>query len=109
MLVENIDRIPVPGEGLSWNCQDYVIEIWEMMYNNDMINQEIYDGGRVNMMPYYGPDFGGERDSNGDEVEDDGDDDDDRQDGDGEDYEYRDDGHEGGQALSAEFVIDSSE
>lgn len=108
-LVENITYIPVPGESHYWNCQDYVIEIWEMMYTNGMIDMETYDRGKVNMRPYYGPDAGGKQDSNVDEVEDDGanDDGDGEQDGDEEDH--RNDGYEGRQALSAEFVIDSSE
>ncbi|KAI1193916.1 hypothetical protein F5X97DRAFT_338340 [Nemania serpens] len=97
-LVESIAGIPVPGEGASWNCQDYVIEIWEMMYIKGMIAPYTYGRGQAKMMPYYGPDCCEEQDSNSNEA-----------DNDDEDYGDRDDEDEKRQALSAEFVEDSSE
>ncbi len=65
-----------------------------MMSSDGMMDKETFEEGRAKMMPFFGPDFGGEQDSSSEDDEDGND---------------GDDGGEGGQALSAEFVIDSSE
>ncbi|KAK4034958.1 hypothetical protein C8A01DRAFT_48787 [Parachaetomium inaequale] len=37
-LVEHISVSQVPGEAQSWNRQDYVMEIWEIMQQTGMVN-----------------------------------------------------------------------
>jgi hypothetical protein len=97
ILVQQIGTISVPGEAESWNCQDYVIEIWEVMMESGMVDHQTWYNGKETMMAFYGQDFGG-----GDEE------------GEGE-YEYEDEDDQGqgaqgdGRVLSAEYVLDSSE
>lgn len=90
-MLTGIGQVPI-GEALSWNCQDYVMEIWDMLQASGMISEETWQVGRERMLPYYGPDFGGG--------------------GYGEDYDpdndYEDNYEEGDQrVLSQEFVYDS--
>ncbi|KXH55419.1 hypothetical protein CNYM01_14296 [Colletotrichum nymphaeae SA-01] len=90
-LFSQIPEIPVPGEGLSWNCQDYVIDIWDTAFACGAIDEGTWYAGKQEMLRYYGQDFG--------------------QDGEGgEDEEHEgDEGEEGqGGPLSEEFVFDSS-
>jgi hypothetical protein len=94
-LVEAVPYIPVPGEAQSWNCQDYVVEIWEQLLHHEVIDDESWKYGYQAMLPYYGPDFGSQQGSKyGEEDEDENDDDGDA----GE-----------GKILSEEFVLDSDE
>ncbi|KAG6056233.1 hypothetical protein E4U32_005832 [Claviceps aff. humidiphila group G2b] len=55
-LIEAVQEIPVPGETNSWNCQDYVLEIWELLLDG-------YD----RMLICYGQDFGGGQETDGTE------------------------------------------
>lgn len=59
--------IPVPGEGTEWNCQDYVMELWEALYQGGVVGLDEYENGRSYVMPFYGPDYGGGADD-GDEL-----------------------------------------
>lgn len=52
-LEQLIYGIQVPGEAASWNCQDYVLEIWEAMMECGMISSDTWQAGRDSMMPYY--------------------------------------------------------
>ncbi|KAK3175439.1 hypothetical protein K4F52_010269 [Lecanicillium sp. MT-2017a] len=90
-LVNNIYEMR-PGEALSWNCQDYVMEIWDMMCSVGMIEQSTWQYGRAAMMPYYGQDFGDDGDEEDDTYE-----------------EGHDEEQSGRRILSEEFVLDSSE
>lgn len=67
------------------------MDIWEMMYAMGMINQDTWEYGKVAMMVYYGPDFGGEPEDGGEDEEED-------EEGDSE-----------RRILSEEFIQDSSE
>ncbi|KAH8157313.1 hypothetical protein CIB48_g10930 [Xylaria polymorpha] len=58
-FIDAVGRIAVPGDALSWNCQDYVMDIWEMMWNMGMIDEGTWSTGKMSMMPYYGQDYGG--------------------------------------------------
>ncbi|KAM6508374.1 hypothetical protein FALCPG4_018241 [Fusarium falciforme] len=89
-LEEMVEQIPVPGEAASWNCQDYVMDIWEAMLGYGMIDQDTYNEGYNRMLPYYGQDFGGEEEEN-----------------EGMEYEESHEEQEG-EYKSAEFVEDSS-
>lgn len=60
VLESRIRDIRVPGEALSWNCQDYVMEIWDIVGEHEMVDRQTYEHGRQNMMPYYGQDYGGQ-------------------------------------------------
>lgn len=60
VLVERIQEIQVPGEGVSWNCQDYVMDIWDIVGEHGMVDHETYEQGRQSMLPYYGQDYGGQ-------------------------------------------------
>lgn len=95
-LANLVNQIQVPGEAASWNCQDYVIDIWGGMYNEGIITQDTYNSGMEAMTPYYGPDFGGEPDVEEEEeaVYD--------------DEEYEEEG-QGIQPRSEEFVYDSDD
>ncbi|GAP93169.1 putative protein kinase-like domain [Rosellinia necatrix] len=68
-FIDAIGRIAVPGEGLSWNCQDYVMDIWEMMLSMGMIDERTWSTGKRRMMPYYGPDYGGCENQDQEELE----------------------------------------
>ena len=95
-LVEQVPNIPVPGEAQSWNCQDYVLEIWDFMLQVGMIDQVTWTQGKEVLMPYFGQDFGGEAED--EEI------------GAGEEDEEEEADEEGQrQVLSEEFVYDSSE
>ncbi len=61
-LIEKIGMIQVPGEGDSWNCQDYVMDIWDVMRCFGMIDNDTWEVGKVRMMPDFGQDFGGSED-----------------------------------------------
>ncbi|KAH7108678.1 hypothetical protein B0J13DRAFT_165771 [Dactylonectria estremocensis] len=88
-----INGITVPGEAAMWNCQDYVLEIWDAVLGIGAIDEVIWGAGRDNMIPYYGPIQ--DNDNNEDEGED-------------EDEEGSDDGEgQTRQYQSAEFVYDS--
>lgn len=56
-MLEAIRQIPV-GEPVFWNCQDYVLEIWETLAEHGMISHETWEEGKNLMIPYYGQDFG---------------------------------------------------
>lgn len=58
-LVEITEAIQVPGESLHWNCQDYVLEIWDAMLYQGLIDVATHEQGRASMLAYYSPDFGG--------------------------------------------------
>lgn len=93
-LVHYISAIPVTDNAVLWNCQDYAIEIWDLMLTYQMIDEGTWTEGQETMLQYYGQDFGGQR-----EEEDEVDDDDDEE-----------QGLEGQRGhLSEEFVYDSSE
>ncbi|GJN70096.1 hypothetical protein PLICBS_004148 [Purpureocillium lilacinum] len=98
-MINQIRQITVPGEALSWNCQDYVIEIWDALLGAGIVSPETWQSGRAQMLQYYGQDFGG---SGGDES--------------GVSYGYggyegyEDDDQDGNQRIvSEEFVYDSDE
>ncbi|KAF5020566.1 hypothetical protein F66182_7398 [Fusarium sp. NRRL 66182] len=91
-LVTAIGEIQVPGEGLSWNCQDYVLEIWRVMLNYGMITHHTWQDGHNAMLPYYGQDFGEQNQDQEDERD--------------EEYEDSSEEHDG-EFPSAEFVYDS--
>lgn len=100
-LIQQIGTIQVPGEAASWNCQDYVMEIWDIMRFDGMIDDNTWYGGRENMLPYFGPDFGGA---------DGGADDDGGGEGGGEEEGNEGPEGRGGRGpLSEEFILDSSE
>ncbi|KAG7123534.1 hypothetical protein HYQ46_009814 [Verticillium longisporum] len=88
-LVQQIGMIQVPGEGLGWNCQDYVMDIWDALQAGQMIDELTWYEGREEMLPYYGQDFGGDADE--------------------ESEEYEEQEEQEGQVMSQEFVYDSSE
>lgn len=91
-LIRKVPTIPVPGEGESWNCQDYVVEIWELL--RGVIGEAAWNEGYQEMLSYYGQDFGDQGENEGGE----------------ENYEEDDDGTEGGgKILSQEFVYDSDD
>ncbi|OBS16508.1 hypothetical protein FPOA_12832 [Fusarium poae] len=54
-LAGHINGIQVPGESALWNCQDYVLEIWDLVLEVGAIDEYTRDGGRIALMPYYGP------------------------------------------------------
>ncbi|PHH88081.1 hypothetical protein CDD83_8029 [Cordyceps sp. RAO-2017] len=96
-LMAAIGSIPVPGEGLYWNCQDYTLDIWQSMLEQGMIDHETWYKGREDMMSYYGQDFGGQdADDSEDEVEDD-------------EEGVTQAGQERRRILSEEYVYDSDE
>ncbi|KAG6215061.1 hypothetical protein E4U34_005887 [Claviceps purpurea] len=71
-LIEAVEEIPVPGEADSWNCQDYVLEIWELLLDEGAINKDTWTEGYDPMLTCYGQDFGGGQDTYGtDESEED--------------------------------------
>jgi hypothetical protein len=45
-LLQQVNSMPVPGEGLYWNCQDYVIEIWDGFLAMRAISQKTYNKGK---------------------------------------------------------------
>lgn len=87
-IVGRVQGIRVPGEVAQWNCQDYVMEIWDIVGECGMVEQETYEQGRLKMLPYYGQDFGGQG-----EVE--------------EAYEEEEEEGKSLHVLSDEFVYDS--
>ncbi|CAI6050632.1 unnamed protein product [Clonostachys chloroleuca] len=82
-----ISDLPVPGEGASWNCQDYVMDIWDTVLSLGAIDEYEWTQGRNGMMTYYGPIQDDEEDYEEEDLEE-------------EDQEER-------QPLSAEFISDS--
>jgi hypothetical protein len=84
------------GEALDWNCQDYVLEIWDSLQISGVIDHASWEWGRSQMLPFYGQDFGNQGDDE-DDDEDDGEDDDGDEDEQGE-----------RQILSEEFIDNSS-
>lgn len=89
-FIGTLRTIPIPGEGLSWNCQDYVIDIWDAMLAGEMINEETWAEGKERMLPYYGQEFSGQETEDGSSEE-------------------EEEGRQGQAPLSEEFVLDSSE
>jgi hypothetical protein len=69
-LINGIGRIPVPGEAASWNCQDYVMEIWEMMRNMGMVDEEAWSIGKAAILIYYRQDYGESEGEDHEELED---------------------------------------
>jgi hypothetical protein len=61
--------IQVPGESLFLDCQDYVMEIWNIVGECGMVNPDTYEQGRESMMACYGQDYGGQQED-ADEYED---------------------------------------
>ncbi|KAI0399464.1 hypothetical protein F4802DRAFT_612135 [Xylaria palmicola] len=59
-FIDAVGGITVPGEADSWNCQDYVMEIWKMMLDMGMIDERTWSTGKATMLRFYGPDFGGD-------------------------------------------------
>ncbi|KJZ69839.1 hypothetical protein HIM_10767 [Hirsutella minnesotensis 3608] len=90
-LIQAVPAIAVPGEAESWNCQDYVMEIWELLLENGVIDEAAWNHGYQAMLPYYGQDFGDQGGHDYDEHED------------------EDDGEGGGRILSEAFVYDSDD
>ncbi|KAK0724022.1 hypothetical protein B0T21DRAFT_423400 [Apiosordaria backusii] len=39
-LVEQIRSVQIPGEAVEWNCQEYVIDIWDAMQAAQIINEQ---------------------------------------------------------------------
>ncbi|KAM3547531.1 hypothetical protein ARSEF4850_009969 [Beauveria asiatica] len=74
-----------------WNCQDYVLEIWDTVLGIGAIDEVIRDAGRDNMIPYYGAIQGNDEGEDEDQDKKGSDDDD------GQTRQY----------PSAEFVYDS--
>ncbi|KAI0390879.1 hypothetical protein F5Y17DRAFT_38026 [Xylariaceae sp. FL0594] len=68
-LSRSITGIPVPGEGALWNGQDYVMDIWEMARDSRMVNEETWYEGKRAVLPYYGPDYGGQMNDSGSQDE----------------------------------------
>jgi len=68
-FLTGVASIPVPGDAVSWNCQDYVMDIWGLMWAEGMITAEMYSTGRTNMIPFYGQDFGGDEEHEEEEEE----------------------------------------
>ena len=94
-MAEGIRGVPI-GEATSWNCQDYVIDIWDMLLSSGLISEETWCEGKTQMLPYYGQDFGGGGDGDDEDY--------DLED----DYEDDDNGEGGSQRfLSEAFVYDS--
>ena len=93
-LMRDIGLIQVPGEAASWDCQDYVMEIWEIVREYKMVDDDRWWESRRKMVRYFGQDFGGE-DSEREESE----------------VEEDEDDQEGRERriLSEEFVYDSSD
>ncbi|KAG6262109.1 hypothetical protein E4U49_003361 [Claviceps purpurea] len=96
-LIEAIQDIPVPGEAASWNCQDYVLEMWALLLEAGEIDDATWSYSHNLMLPYYGPDFGGQEEHHLDEYE--------------EEEAEEQDGEDGGErkVLSEEFVYDSDD
>lgn len=59
-LIEAVRELPVRGEAASWNCQDYVLGIWEMLLEAGVIEHDVWSNGYDLMLPYFGQDFGGQ-------------------------------------------------
>jgi len=91
-LVQGLGRVLVPGEGESWNCQDYVMDIWDMLYDAQMISHDVWVMGKANMMPFYGADVCWDAEVEG---------------GDGGDV-HEEEPRDSRQFRSAQFVYDSS-
>lgn len=86
-----ISEMRVPGQAAAWNCQDYVMDIWEVMYMFEMVSLEEYEYARERLMQFYGQDFGGMSPASIEEEEE----------------EARE--SEPGRVLSDEFVYDSEQ
>lgn len=71
ILVQQIGTIQVPGYAVSWNCQDYVIEIWDAMHVCEMIDEGMWAESKEKMMDYYGQDFGNQPEPDNEEIEED--------------------------------------
>ncbi|RDA91391.1 hypothetical protein CP533_6915 [Ophiocordyceps camponoti-saundersi (nom. inval.)] len=99
-LIEAVPAIVVPGVAEPWNCQDYVIEIWELLLEYGVIDEAAWNHGYQAMLPYYGQDFGDQGENDYDEYEDEED---------GEDGEDGDDGEGGERILSEALVYDSDD
>ncbi|PTD02485.1 hypothetical protein FCULG_00012840 [Fusarium culmorum] len=54
-LASQIREIPVEGRPALWNCQEYVLEIWDLVWQLGAIDQNTYEVARQNLMPYFGP------------------------------------------------------
>lgn len=93
-FVEMVGRIPVPGEGLSWNCQDYVLDIWQGMKDAGMVDNTTWNAGRSEVLQYYGQDFGGGAEEDEDEED---------------EEDENETGVEAREFKSEEFIRDSSE
>jgi len=93
------------GSPPGWNCQDYVIEIWETLKDGRYISKETWQRGKDSMMVFYGPDFGQQADDDDDDDDDDEGDDDEEGDGDDDDEEEDEDKPK----LSADRVQDSDD
>ncbi|KAG6199660.1 hypothetical protein E4U35_006549 [Claviceps purpurea] len=91
-LIKAARNIPVPGQAPSWNCQDHVLEIWALLLKKGAIDDTTWSHGHGLVLPYYGPDYGGQERDHTDEYEE-------------EEAEEEDDG--GRKVLSEEFVYDS--
>jgi hypothetical protein len=38
----------------SWNCQDYILEIWQKLKDQGMVSEEIWKSGKQKSMKFYG-------------------------------------------------------
>ncbi|RDA84579.1 hypothetical protein CP532_1127 [Ophiocordyceps camponoti-leonardi (nom. inval.)] len=92
-LIQAVPAIAVPGVAASWNCQDYVMEIWELLLDYGVIDEAAWNHGYRAMLPYYGQDFGDQGGEHEGEE-------------DGEDERG---GEAGGRVLSEAFVYHSDD
>jgi len=66
LVREQIRLVRVAGKGTSWNCQEYVLDIWEQLFHSRVINYTAWSVGKDLMMDRYGPQ---ERCTTDDELE----------------------------------------
>lgn len=55
ILVEQISEIHTAQREAAWNCQDYVIEIWQRVRASGMVDEDTFRQGYAEMQTRYGP------------------------------------------------------
>lgn len=69
-LINGITQISVPGLAAEWNCQDYVMEIWGIARQHNMVSGDVYETSYRRLFGIYGQDFGGREEQVAEEEED---------------------------------------
>jgi len=54
-VVGTVQRARVPGRGAAWNCQDYVLDIWEGLFHAQVITYAKWSESKEVIMEIYGP------------------------------------------------------